>query len=330
MTMRERLRALPKAHLHVHLEGAVPPATLAEFAREQGAAPLDVGGYEDLTGFVSAYERARDLVPDLDGLRRVAREVAEEALAEGFVWLEVHFSPWSYRGRLGPEPLLLETVLDGLQEAQTDGTGAGVILGHNRAEPPSIADELVTLAARYAAHGVVGVGLVGDERHRGAPFAPAFARARDAGLASVPHAGEVGGPEAVWEALEMLGADRIGHGVRAIDDPELVETLASRQVCLDVCPTSNLRLGLFPDREAHPLERLVSAGVAVSLNSDDPTFFGQSALDEYVHAASAGIDVEAIADASLRSSCAPDRVLAAAATRRGVHAPTDDAGPSGR
>lgn len=310
---RAQLRALPKAHLHVHLEGAIREATVAELASRQGRPPLKVDGYTDLAGFVAAYEGARDLVEDRDDLRRLASEVAEDALAEGFVWSEVHFSPGSYRGRLGSEAELVEIVLEGLRKPQRHGTGAALILGHNRSHDAATAERMVDLAVSFADRGVIGVGLVGDERYPGAPFADAFARARAAGLASLPHAGEVAGPERVREAIDVLGADRIGHGVRAIEDSGLVAELARRQICLDVCPTSNLRLTGATDRVAHPLARLVAAGVPVSLNSDDPTFFGQSALDEYVHAEAQGLDVVAVARSSLRHSRAPASVTRPAA-----------------
>lgn len=302
------LRKLPKAHLHVHLEGAARPATLAEFARERGAPGPVLSGYGDLTGFVAAYETARDLIGDLDALQRVAREVAQDALEQGCVWTEVHFAPFSYAGRLGSEEALLEAVLAGLSEPQRAGTGAAVILGMNRADGPEVGARTCVLAERYVGRGVVGLGLVGDERHPGTPYAPLFARARDVGLLAVPHAGETQGPHTVLEAVEVLRADRIGHGITSISDPALTERLAQNDLCLDVCPTSNLRLGVADNWATHPVHRLLEAGVAVSLNSDDPTFFGADVAQEYATAADHGLPVARIAAASLRYSAAPDRV----------------------
>ena len=313
------LRQLPKAHLHLHLEGAARRSTLAELAHRRGVPEADLNGYDDLTGFVAAYESARDLIGSLDELRRVAREVAEDALTQGCVWTEVHLSPWTYAGRLGPEDAVLEAVISGLTEPQRDDTGAAVILGINRAHGVEPAVELVQLAERYATSGVVGIGLVGDERHPGRTYTEVFQRVHEVGLKAVPHAGETRGPSAVTEALEVLHADRIGHGISATSQPGLLEELAERDVCLDVCPTSNLRLGVVQDWESHPIHRLVSAGVTVSLNSDDPTFFGADVLDEYRTAAEHGLPIAAIAADSLHHSAAPERVRVSALAALDVH-----------
>ncbi|MFA9429915.1 adenosine deaminase [Egicoccus sp. AB-alg2] len=299
---------LPKAHLHLHLEGAARPATLVEYARRRDVPAASLEGFTDLAAFVVAYETARDLIGSLDELQRVAREVAEDALEQGCVWIEVHFAPFSYGGRLGREEALLEAVLAGLAEPQGDATGAAVVLAVNRAHGTDLGRRTLVLAERYAGRGVVGLGLVGDERHPARPYAPLFARAREAGLLAVPHAGETQGPHAVLEALQLLRADRIGHGITATRDPGLLEQLADTQRCLDVCPTSNLRLGVAEDWSAHPIHRLVAAGVAVSLNSDDPTFFGSDVAQEYATAAAHGLPVAAIAAHSLRHSAAPDHV----------------------
>lgn len=319
------LRHLPKAHLHVHLEGAARRSTLRELAHRRGVPEADLDGYEDLPGFVAAYETARDLIGSLDELQRVAREVAEDALLQGCRWTEVHLSPWTYGGRLGPEAAVLEAVLAGLAAPQREDTGAAVLLGINRAHGLDPASALVDLAERYATEGVVGVGLVGDERHPGGPYAPVFHRAHEAGLLVVPHAGETQGPSAVTEAIDVLHADRIGHGIAASAQPGLAEELAERQVCLDVCPTSNLRLGVAADWASHPIHRLARAGVPLSLNSDDPTFFGADVLDEYRSAAEYGLPVVGFAAASLRHSAAPERVrgpaLAALAGHLGDRAP---------
>lgn len=305
------LAALPRAHLHLHLEGAARPATLHEFAERDGRPPPDLGGYTGLPGFVLAYETARDLIATLEDLRRVASEVAEDTLAQGFVWLEVHVSPQSYEGRLGPDAAVLEAVLDGLRAPQRRDTGVGVVLGINRGQDSSRADDVVELAVRSAdaAGGVVGLGLVGDERHPATPFIDHFARARAVGLLSVPHAGETQGPASVRDALDLLCADRIGHGIAAAHDHRLLQRLSEVGTCLDVCPTSNVRLGVSPDWERHPVHDLVRAGVRVSLNSDDPTFFGASGLDEYRTAAQLGLPVDEIAATSLAASAAPTHVL---------------------
>lgn len=308
------LRALPKAHLHVHLEGAVRVETIADLAGRADVPVPGSGPFAGLAAFVEAYEVGRALVATPEDLSRIARELIEDAAADGFVWSEVHFSPLSYDGRLGAPELLIEAVLQGIDDA-ADATGAGgaLILGHNRARPVPEALQLARLARDYAGRGVVGLGLVGDEaRFPPAAFHEAFrAVARDA-LLRVPHAGETAGPESIRDALEVLGADRIGHGVRCVEDPSLMEHLAEREVCLDVCPTSNVVLGVAPSLDGHPLPRLLDAGIAVSLNSDDPGFFGSSALDEYAlvreaFALSAPV-VAQIARTSILASAAPESI----------------------
>lgn len=309
---RADIVALPKAHLHVHLEGAMRPSTVADLARRQGRPVPTLDGVDDLASFVAAYEGARGLVETRDDLRRVAREHVEDATAQGVVWSEVHLAPQSYRGRLGPDGAVVETVLEGIAEASGERAGAGLILGHLRTDAVDVAERVAVLAERYVGAGVVGLGLVGAERPGDAiRFREVFARARAAGLLSLPHAGEAAGPDAVRDALDVLGADRVLHGVTAVEDPRLVQRLVQERVCLDVCPGSNVRLGVVPDRTSHPLPDLVGAGVRVSLNSDDPTLFGLDLVDEYLDALDHGLtadDVTTIARTSLEASAAPPRL----------------------
>jgi adenosine deaminase len=173
--------------------------------------------------------------------------------------------------------------------------------------------EQALLAAQFAGEGVVSFGLANDESAAGPePFAPAFAVARSAGLLSAPHAGEHRGPESVSGAVDALGAHRVQHGVRAIEDSTLVTRLADRRICLDVCPTSNLLLSVAPDIQSHPLPHLLAAGVACSINADDPLLFGVGLLDEYELCRSdLGLDdatLAACARSSIEHSGAPERV----------------------
>jgi adenosine deaminase len=178
---------------------------------------------------------------------------------------------------------VLETFLEEGRSVGRDlGVGVGALMTVDRTQPLAIAFEEAELAVAYAGSGVVSFGLANDEvGHPPEAFAEPFAVARDAGLLSCPHAGELEGPASVWGALDALGADRIQHGIRALEDPALVERLAAEGVCLDVCPTSNACLQVVPSIEAHPLPRLLEAGIRCSLNGDDPLFFGASLLDEY-------------------------------------------------
>jgi adenosine deaminase len=314
------LRALPKAHLHVHLEAAQRPATFAEWSeRYQLPAPPEPDGTFSTFNGIARVVFGAARTPD--DYARLLREMAEDARAEGVVWLEP--SVWITPGmtaRLGlPNAeavlqLLLELAQDAARES---GVGIGFQLFANRTHPPEEAVEQARLAARYAGRGVVAFGLADDEaRGPAAPFAEAFLVARAAGLISAPHAGEHAGPESVRAALELLGAQRIQHGVRAIEDPDLVRRLADEQICLDVCPTSNVQLSVVPSLAEHPLPALVEAGLPVSLNADGPVIFGCTLLDEYQQARQLfGFDdatLAHIATCSIRASGAPASLRSAA------------------
>ena len=281
----EGFRSLPKAELHLHLEASIRATTAVELADHGGAPVPRAGPFRNLTEFVVAYEAARDLIRSLDDLRRVARELVEDAASQGTVWTEVHIIPPTYAGRLGPDEAILEAVLDGLRSGTSAESSAGVIVGVNRGLPLAAAAQSLALALRYRDVGVVGLGLAGDEaNHPAEAFADIFARARGAGLPAVPHGGEGAGPASVRACVEVLGARRVNHGVRAIEDPAVLDLLVERQVCLDVCPSSNVALQVNPSLERHPLPALIEAGVAVSLNSDGPLFTGVPLLAEYENA----------------------------------------------
>lgn len=277
------LAQLPKAHLHLHLEGAMRPSTLADLATAAGVAAPPVRGYTSFREFGLQYRAASALIVTEDDLRRVVREVVDDAADDGAVWVEPHFYPPRYVGELGSADEVLEIVLDeGRRAADRRGIGCGWIVSALRDFDPAQAMELAKLAARYADAGVVSFGLAADEAlFPPEPFAEAFGVARDAGLISAPHAGELAGPASVYGALDALGARRICHGVRAIEDPALVERLATEEVVLDVCPTSNVMLAVVASFDEHPLVRLLDAGVRCTLNGDDPLLFGPGLLAEY-------------------------------------------------
>jgi adenosine deaminase len=243
--------------------------------------------------------------------------VVEDAAADGAVWVEP--AEWiapaqPARLGLGSAEAVLELLLDAARRAERDlGVGVGLMVSANRTRDPAEAVALAELAARYAGRGVVAFGLADDEtRGRPEPFREAFAIATGAGLISAPHAGEHGGPDSVRAALDALGAQRIQHGVRSVEDPALLQQLVDRGVCLDVCPTSNAQLGVVSSLAEHPLPELLHAGVAVSLNADDPLFFGSGLLAEYELGRSAlGLDdvsLAHIAACSLRASGAGQEI----------------------
>jgi adenosine deaminase len=277
------LALLPKAHLHVHLEGAMRPATLAEIAAGYGIEVPKIRGYGSFAAFSGLYRAAEAVLRTEEDLRRVVREVVEDAATDGAVYLEPQMYPGRYGDRLGPPDAVLDLVIDeGLRTAARLGIGFGLMLSCDRNSDPADAEAMAPLAAERAGAGMVSFGLAADEAmFPPEPFAKAFAIAREAGLISAPHAGEHGGPASVIGALDALGAQRIAHGVRAVESPDLVRRIAEEGVCLDVCPTSNLMLSVVPDLASHPLPLLIEAGVRCSLNGDDPLLFGPGLLDEY-------------------------------------------------
>jgi adenosine deaminase len=277
------LATLPKAHLHLHLEGGMRPSTLAELAAIHGMSVPPVTGFASFTAFVEMYVTACGVLRGEADLRRLVREVVEDAAHDGVAWIEPALYPTNHRSRLGPDELVTEIVLDELDVAGADlGVGTGLVIAADRTAPPEQAVGLARLAARYAGRGVVSFGLANDEvGFPPEPFAAAFALARQAGLLAVPHGGELDGPESVRGCLDACGADRVMHGIRAVEAPDLLARLADEGVCLDVCPTSNVALAVVSSLEAHPLPALLAAGVPCSLNGDDPLMFGSGILGEY-------------------------------------------------
>jgi len=251
------------------------------------------------------------------GLRRVIHEVVEDAAADGAVWVEVSVWPGLFGGRLGSERDVIELMLEfGRSAARLLGVGFGLMVAANRHEGPEAALAMARQAASASDQGVVSFGLDGDEsRFPPAPFHEAFSTAIDSGLLSTPHAGELLGPGSVVDALDLLHADRILHGVRAAEDPDLLRRLADCGVCLDVCPTSNAKIGVY-SLDQQPLPTLLSAGVRCSINADDPLLFGSGLADEYEMCRSqyrlSDGDFVNIARTSIESSGAPSALKASA------------------
>ena len=278
-------------------------------------------GFGDFTAFAGMYMAACEVLRGEAELRRVVREVVEDAAADGVVWMEPALYPPSHRDRIGPDELTTEIVLDELAMAGAElGVGVGLVLAADRTQDPTQAVALAALAARYRDRGVVGFGLANDEfDHPAEPFAAAFAIARRAGLLCVPHGGELDGPASVAACLDACGAHRIMHGIRAVEDAELVKRLAEAGTCLDVCPSSNVALGVVAEIETHPLPALLDAGVRCSLNADDPLLFGPGILAEYELCRDRlGIDddqLAGIARCSIEASGAPASLQAAALAR---------------
>ncbi len=274
---------LPKAHLHLHFEGAMRPSTLAELCDRQGTPLPAIGGaMGTFAAFQQVYDAARSSLTTSEDMTRLVHEIAEDARRDGAVWVEVAVNVWDHLALGSPAELMELLVTAGHDAAVQHRVGLGWMVTADRTRSPEMAVEQAHLAAAFAERGVVAFGLANDESASPPElFTEAFGVAREAGLLSTPHAGEHRGPESVWVAVHELRADRVQHGVRAVEDPAVVDQLATAQVCLDVCPTSNVCLSVVPDLASHPLPGLIRAGVPCSINADDPLLFGPGLLDEY-------------------------------------------------
>src|SRR4051794_9014835 len=278
MVTDAELVTLPKAHLHLHLTGGMRHDTLVDLAGRSGIHLPErlVDEYPDdwrvlgWARFQRLYDLARGVLRSADDIHRLIGEIAEDEKAAGSRWLELQVTPTGYIARLRDVVTAMEVFCAAAVEAQAP-TGVGIrwIVAANRTRPPWEAELLARLAVRHRDDGVVGFGLSNDER-AGRPdeFAKAFRIARAGGLLSAPHAGELLGPAAVARTLDELQPARIGHGVRAAEDPVVLRRLADRGVACEVCPASNVALGVFAGHEAVPLREMESAGVPVVLAAD--------------------------------------------------------------
>jgi len=299
----------PKIELHVHLEGTVRAATLLEVARRNDyPLPADtVEGlaelyeYRDFEHFIEVWIMTTHAMRSADDFRRVVVDYAGEAASHGAVYLEAIFSPAERISRGVDWDEIFSGYCDGAQEAE-ERHGVTVRLTPDiyRGAPQDVAETVVRYSAKYADRGIVGVGLGGLEaQFPPEPHAEVFALAKAEGLGSVPHAGEVVGPKSIRGALDALQADRIRHGFRAIEDPELVAELAERGIVLDVTPISNVRTRAVPSLEQHSLPKLVEAGVLCSISTDDPAMFDTDLTRDYEAARSLGVDPRTAFEAGL-------------------------------
>ncbi|QDQ13144.1 adenosine deaminase [Streptomyces spectabilis] len=321
----ERVRdvnELPKAHLHLHFTGSMRPSTLLELADKYGVhlpAALTSGTPPKLRAtdergwfrFQRLYDIARSCLREPEDIQRLVREAAQEDLRDGSGWLEIQVDPTSYAPRLGGLIPALEVILDAVDSASREtGLGMRVLVAANRMRHPLDARTLARLAVRYADRGIVGFGLSNDERRGMArDFDRAFAIAREGGLLAAPHGGELTGPSSVRDCLDDLHARRIGHGVRAAEDPRLLKKLAERGVTCEVCPASNVALGVYEKPEDVPLRTLYDAGVPMALGADDPLLFGSRLAAQYEiarqHHGFTDAELAELARQSVRGSAAP-------------------------
>ncbi len=290
------MAAFPKIELHVHLEGTVRPATLLAIARRNGyALPADsVEGladlcrFRDFPHFLDVWLATTPALQTATDFRQIVVDYATEAAGHGAVYLEAIFSPAEPATRGVAWEQVFEGYCDGAQEAR-ESLGIEIFFTPDitRAYSPRLAKKTVRWCARYRERGVLAVGLGGLETPP-EPFAPAFALARALGLGSVPHAGEGAGPVSIRGALDALRADRIRHGIRAVEDPALVAELAARGIVLDVTPVSNLRTRVVAALDEHPLRALAAAGVRCSISTDDPALMATDLTLDYAMAAHLG------------------------------------------
>jgi adenosine deaminase len=284
------LTALPKTELHLHLEGAIPKDAFLGLIHKYGGADQvpDLAGlnarlqYRDFTHFLASWIWMTGYLREYQDFTRIARGVATELMTQGVRYAEIFYSPSLFR-RHGLTLQGITTAVRSGFDAVKGAPAVRLILDLSRNEGPELGLRLVEEAAEVAAEtGIVGLGLGGPElEFPPEPYTGVYRRAGELGLHRVAHAGEAAGPESVWGAIRALGSERIGHGVRSIEDAELVAHLSERRIPLEICPTSNLRTGVVQSIERHPIRRLFEAGVPITLSSDDPTFFGADILDEY-------------------------------------------------
>jgi aminodeoxyfutalosine deaminase len=304
--------AFPKIELHVHLEGTVRAGTLLQIAGRNGV-PLPAHSVEglaalyefrDFAHFLEAWLLTTGALRTERDFRQVVVDYAAEAASHGAVYLEGIFTPAEPTRRGTAWDEVFTGYCDGAQQAaELHGVQVRLTPDIPRGYPLEAAQLTARYAVAYRDRGVVGLGLGGSEAEfPPEPYARAFALAREGGLGSVPHAGEVAGPASIRGALDALAADRIRHGIRAVDDPGLLAELARRGVVLDVCPISNLRTGAVASLAGHPLPALVAAGIPCSVSTDDPAMFGTDLAADYEAARQLGVSARDCYLAGLRGA----------------------------
>ena len=293
--IQEFIRGLPKAELHLHLEGTIAPATLVELSARHDTYPLTeheaeaLYKFTDFTEFIESFKAVTRRLRDPEDYEIAAWRMMQQLAAQGVVHAEVFISVGVIYMWRNFDPRCFEPIFAALERARERaahelGLSLYWIFDAVRHFTVEEADRVFRKAAelRELYPSIVAIGLGGDERHAGsAPFRHLYARARDAGLRLTNHAGETTGPEAIWEALD-IGSERIGHAVSAIRDDTLLQDLKVRRTALELNPTSNVRTGVCPSFAAHPLRRYFDLGLLVTINSDDPAFFGSDLANEFL------------------------------------------------
>lgn len=293
MNLAELICQMPKVELHVHLEGAVRPATLLQLAaKNQVSLPATTEEelrhwyhFTDFSHFIEVYMGICNCICTPDDMETVARAFLQEQARQNIVYSEVIFTPHIHYATKG---ISFEDQLAALNRAiawaqQELGIDMGIVVDISRNTTPEEGLLVADWAINAMGKGVIALGLGGPEvGHPPQKHRAAFERAHQAGLPALPHAGETEGPASIWGALDCLYPSRILHGVRCIEDVDLAQRLVREQIPLDVCPTSNICLNVFPSIEEHPLPHLLAMGINVTINSDDPPMFNTTLTDEYL------------------------------------------------
>jgi len=296
---KRSLRSLPKAHLHVHIDGSYPLHAVQALAHRRGVAFAVPDTFSDIWSFFDAYGSVPRLVETHEELAGLCRAMVRAEAQEGVFYLEPAIEPQLYAPRLGTLDQVTRTMLGAFAEAARDvGIEVGSLININTDENLEIAEDLARIAAAHAGKGVTGLATAGFiEPGNLGGYKPSAMIAQAVGLPVVSHAGQTGGADSVEEALDVLGAKRISHGFRAIECTGTIARLADEQIVCDMCPVSNCRLGVVSDMSRHPAPDMLAAGVPVTLNADDPLWFSTSITDQY----SIARDVWSLADEQIAS-----------------------------
>jgi adenosine deaminase len=290
-TLRKLAARMPKAELHLHIEGAIPPETLLELARRTETNPSlktlddlrDKLTYTDFGHFIELWTWMTTLIRNVTDFEQIAYAALGSLSAQNVKYVEASYSPGDYWRQGFSITDITQSLIRGRDRALEDfGIRCQFIIDLIRDHGPERSKLYLDAATPYLGRGIVGVGLGGSEQEFPPdPYASLFQEAKRRGFGLTAHAGEAAGAESVWAALDTLGVDRVGHATRAREDPELVSVLRNRRIPLEVCLTSNVRTGVCQSLEAHPIDEYFRSGLMVTINSDDPTMFNTSIIEEY-------------------------------------------------
>ncbi len=334
-SLSARFLSLPKAELHLHLEGSIEPATVCALAarHREKVSEEDARHHYDYANFgefIEAFKWVTSFLRTPEDYALIARELAARLPEQNVVYAEVTLSVGIMLLRNQAPEANFEAICQAAEEIRAEGLQLQWVFDAVRQFGPQAAMRVARVAAKYKREGAVAFGIGGDELSVPASdFRAVYDFVAEQGLHRLIHAGEIGGPEQVREVIELLGVERIGHGIGSMHDPALLELLAERQIPLEVCPTSNLRTGALARQlgrenvtlSDHPLPKLLRRGVPVVLSTDDPTMFHTTLLEEYAHASSMGLEEKGLTRLSAMSF---EHAFLPSETKRAMAAPYDD------